>query len=280
MELNIMMNDLELWKASGRFANEPHVHDDWYQVTMPVSGICDFVQERHAYQLVAGKAIVAHPQTEHFFQMDSDTSVIVIKFRSLPATDGKDGEREHRQQEVKSLHVFDTREINTLFRSWSAILLEDTPEPLQMQELEYKVQRYLSGLLKGGEHSRWEEVLPSAQLARVDGLFPGTADTHLARVLEYIHDNYASGVMDIDSMAAVAHQSRYHFMRSFKALTGSTPHQYVLRLRVEQASMLLRRTQAKVTDICAQCGFSSIDQFYRAFLRLKGLTPTEYRHKT
>ncbi|MNW40570.1 Bifunctional transcriptional activator/DNA repair enzyme AdaA [compost metagenome] len=276
--MNMTLNGLELWKAAGNFANEPHVHNEWYQITMPVRGVCALNQERQSYQLSAGRALLAHPQTEHFFHMDSDTSVIVIKFQRLPSCDGQGGQE---QSEFRELHAFDPGEINHLFRSWSAILLEDLPEPLRLQELEYAVQLYLGELLqgRGDPHSRME-ALTTQVMVWPTNTFLAPVDSHMARVLDYIHSSYTSGTLDIDSMAAVAHQSRYHFMRSFKALTGSTPHQYVLKLRVEQASALLRCTGAKVTEICIQSGFSSIDQFYRAFLRLKGVTPTEYRRQS
>lgn len=84
MELNMTLNGLELWKATGGFANEPHAHDDWYQLTLPVRGQCYLVQERYDYPLQAGMGIIAHPQTEHYFEIGSDSAVIVIKFRKPP----------------------------------------------------------------------------------------------------------------------------------------------------------------------------------------------------
>ncbi|MDN4601366.1 helix-turn-helix domain-containing protein [Paenibacillus sp. F6_3S_P_1C] len=296
MELNMMLNGLELWKASGGFANEPHVHDDWYQITLPVRGECHLVQEHQAYPLQAGLGIIAHPRMEHFFEIGSDSAVIVIKFRNPPGGGLEDADRPRVQTEFRPTQTFDPAEISRLFRDWNALLLDDAPEPLQIQETELAVETYLarvlssqqnrSGLTQATAGIDWvgsaggSLVYEQLQnlLQRTSGNGGAFIDPHLRRVLEYIHSDYTSP-MDIESMAAVAHQSRYHFMRSFKALTGSTPYQYVLNLRVEEATRRLRHTTDSVTTISFGLGFANVSQFYRAFQRVTGVTPMEYRNR-
>ncbi|MGC5774764.1 helix-turn-helix domain-containing protein [Paenibacillus pabuli] len=296
MELNMMLNGLELWKASGGFANEPHVHDDWYQVTLPVKGQCHLVQEQQAYPLQAGLGIIAHPRMEHFFEIGPDSAVIVIKFRNPPGGGLEDLDRPGAQTEFRTKQTFDPAEISRLFRGWNALLLDDAPEPLQIQETELAVETYLGRMLTGQPNeshltlaNAGTGVVGSAGSGLVRGqlqnLYQRTSsnggafiDPHLRRVLEYIHSDYTSP-MDIESMAAVAHQSRYHFMRSFKVLTGSTPYQYVLNLRVEEATRRLRHTTDSVTTISLGLGFSNVSQFYRAFQRVTGVTPMEYRNQ-
>ncbi|WP_110000518.1 helix-turn-helix domain-containing protein [Paenibacillus taichungensis] len=296
MELNMMLNGLELWKASGGFTNEPHVHDDWYQITLPVRGQCHLVQEQQAYPLQAGLGIIAHPRMEHFFEIGSDSAVIVIKFRNPPVGGLKDSGRHGEQTEFRTTQSFDPAEISRLFRGWNAILLDDAPEPLQIQETELAVETYLGRMLTG-EPNRSNLTLETSGTGMAGSVGAGLVygqlqnllqrtssnggafiDPHLRRVLEYIHSDYTSP-MDIESMAAVAHQSRYHFMRSFKALTGSTPYQYVLNLRVEEATRRLRHTTDSVTTISFGLGFSNVSQFYRAFQRVTGVTPMEYRNQ-
>lgn len=102
------------------------------------------------------------------------------------------------------------------------------------------------------------------------------ADLHLKRAVEYAHAHYRDQ-LDVDTLAAVALQSRFHFIRSFRTMTGLTPYQYVLRLRVEEAKAQLSRTAHTVADISCSLGFSSASQFYRAFAKATGLTPEQYR---
>ncbi|MDX3076570.1 helix-turn-helix transcriptional regulator [Streptomyces sp. NPDC088354] len=83
--------------------------------------------------------------------------------------------------------------------------------------------------------------------------------------------------LDLDAVAAHAGYSRYHFVRSFKAVYGETPGQYLSRRRIERAQEMLRTADLAVTEICTLVGFSSLGTFSSRFKRHTGLTPTEYR---
>ena len=83
--------------------------------------------------------------------------------------------------------------------------------------------------------------------------------------------------LDVPSVAAVAHVSEAHFIRSFGAVFGETPHRYLQRRRVERSMFLLRETDRSVTDICLDVGFSSLGTFSRTFREIVGESPTQYR---
>jgi AraC-like DNA-binding protein len=83
--------------------------------------------------------------------------------------------------------------------------------------------------------------------------------------------------LDITSLAAVAHVSEAHFIRTFRATFSETPHRYLQRRRVERAMYLLRQTDRDVTDICMSVGFASLGTFSRTFRDIVGESPTTYR---
>jgi AraC-like DNA-binding protein len=83
--------------------------------------------------------------------------------------------------------------------------------------------------------------------------------------------------LDVRSVAAIAHQSEAHFIRSFRAVFGETPHRYLQRRRVERSMFLLRETDHSVTDICLDVGFTSLGTFSRTFREIVGETPSGYR---
>jgi AraC-like DNA-binding protein len=85
--------------------------------------------------------------------------------------------------------------------------------------------------------------------------------------------------LDIPNLAQVAHVSEAHFIRTFRATFGETPHRYLQRRRVERAMFLLRETERSVTDICLDVGFTSLGTFSRTFSEIVGDTPTEYRDR-
>jgi AraC-like DNA-binding protein len=83
--------------------------------------------------------------------------------------------------------------------------------------------------------------------------------------------------LDVRTVAAVAHVSEAHFIRTFRAVFGETPHRYLQRRRVERSMFLLRETGRSVTDICFDVGFMSLGTFSRTFREIVGETPSSYR---
>ena len=83
--------------------------------------------------------------------------------------------------------------------------------------------------------------------------------------------------LDVRAVAAVAHVSEAHFIRSFRGVFGETPHRYLQRRRVERSMFLLRETERSVTDVCFDVGFTSRGTFSRTFREIVGETPSHYR---
>ena len=90
-------------------------------------------------------------------------------------------------------------------------------------------------------------------------------------------DRTYSEPLDVAAVAAVAHVSPAHFIRSFKAVFGETPHRYLQRRRVERAMFLLRETDRSVTDVCFDVAFTSLGTFSRTFRGIVGEAPSQYR---
>jgi AraC family L-rhamnose operon regulatory protein RhaS len=63
----------------------------------------------------------------------------------------------------------------------------------------------------------------------------------------------------------------------FQKLTGSTPMEYLFRIRMERAKTLLRETDIKITDIALECGYGTSQYFANTFKQATGATPSEYR---
>src|ERR1700682_3466457 len=90
-------------------------------------------------------------------------------------------------------------------------------------------------------------------------------------------DRAFANPLDITSLSQVANVSEAHFIRTFKATFGETPHRYLQRRRVVRAMFMLRESDRSVTDICMEVGFSSLGTFSRTFRDIVQVTPTEYR---
>lgn len=101
----------------------------------------------------------------------------------------------------------------------------------------------------------------------------------LDRVREFIDANLDNDI-SVDELAGVACLSKFHFIRAFKAASGISPHSYVSHLRLERAKLLLRLGQMSLQDIALTCRFSSQSNFTKAFRRVVGVPPGQYRQRS
>src|SRR5690606_20288738 len=99
----------------------------------------------------------------------------------------------------------------------------------------------------------------------------------LLRARDAIDRDFAKP-LDIPALARVALVSEAHFIRSFRAVFGETPHRYLQRRRIERAMTMLRHTDRPVTDIAFAVGFHSPGTFSRTFQAIVGRSPSAYRH--
>ena len=100
----------------------------------------------------------------------------------------------------------------------------------------------------------------------------------LLRARDAMDRTFASP-LDVPSLARIAHVSEAHFIRTFRATFGETPHRYLQRRRVERAMFLLRQSDRSVTEICFDVGFMSLGTFSRTFRDIVGRSPREYRRQ-
>jgi AraC-like DNA-binding protein len=83
--------------------------------------------------------------------------------------------------------------------------------------------------------------------------------------------------LTLDILASHARLSPYHFLRTFTAVCGVTPHQYVRRARLTRAAARLIAEDTRVIDIALESGFGDVSNFNRAFREEFGVSPRAYR---
>jgi AraC family transcriptional regulator len=98
----------------------------------------------------------------------------------------------------------------------------------------------------------------------------------LRRVLERMQADLSANI-DLAALAAESGYSRAHFLRTFRAATGQTPHRYLLELRLTKAQALIASRLMPLIDIALACGFSSHAHLTTAFRSRFGLSPSAYR---
>ena len=106
-----------------------------------------------------------------------------------------------------------------------------------------------------------------------------TTDAYESAVLRVINHMKArfDAPLDLDELARIAAVSKFHLVRVFDEITGTTPHHFLSCLRVQRAKELLLKTDLSITDVCLQVGYSSLGSFSKTFGELVGVPPQGFR---
>lgn len=104
----------------------------------------------------------------------------------------------------------------------------------------------------------------------------GLSKRAFGRAIDYINDNLSRKVT-LAELAGVAHVSTYHFARSFKTKTGLSPHQYVIRRRVERAKTLLADSDLTIAEVAEAVGFANQSHLAFHVRRQLGVSPKTLR---
>lgn len=156
------------------------------------------------------------------------------------------------------------------------------PDPAQREELRAAVATYEAARedrRHGAQALR--DTLIMQLLIQVGRLNAGEAeqpqalDPKIRQTLSYINENLG-GELSVEALAEQVYLSRYHFMRLFKAQTGSTVHAYVRQKRLMNAARLIREG-VSAAKAAADCGFADYSVFHRAFKSSFGLSPGELK---
>jgi AraC-like DNA-binding protein len=101
---------------------------------------------------------------------------------------------------------------------------------------------------------------------------------HERRVTELVRqiDERPADAYTLDALAHAADLSPFHFARVFRAATGCSPHQYVLRVRLQHAAARLATRSGTVLDVALDSGFGDVSNFNHAFRREFGVSPRAF----
>jgi AraC family transcriptional regulator len=106
----------------------------------------------------------------------------------------------------------------------------------------------------------------------------GLGSARLRRIKEFV-DAKIEDELRLCEMAQAVELSTAYFSRMFRKSTGETPHQFLLRQRLERAKLMLRSADGRVLDVAVACGFKSQQHFAQVFRQVCGVSPTEYRQE-
>ena len=135
-----------------------------------------------------------------------------------------------------------------------------------------RIVAFLRFLVRVNEHAE-KRALSVAGMIQPEG---NSKQARIAEVVDYISEHYSEDI-SIDMAANMAGMSPAAFSRNFQRFTGNKFVEFVNRIRISQACSMLYSTDDQVSAICFAVGFQNLANFNRQFLKMKDMTPSEYR---
>jgi len=126
-------------------------------------------------------------------------------------------------------------------------------------------------------------ALAGAVLTAESGALPTTVMPapreyrRIAALLRHMEET-AEAPHSLDALASLAGMSKYHFLRCFRRITGRTPYEYLLSLRLRRAAVRLRESEDGIAAIAFEAGFGDLSTFNARFKAVFGKTPGEWRN--
>lgn len=105
---------------------------------------------------------------------------------------------------------------------------------------------------------------------------PSTYSQTFSNVIFYM-EHHLEEEVSLKTLADIAHMEKIYFLKKFKSEVGTTPANYLRRLRINQSKKLLINSEFNITQIASAVGFQSVHHFSNVFKKLVGMRPSEYK---
>ena len=245
-----------------------HFHD-FDKLVILLSGKVDYLVENERYELKAWDILLVKHHTIHRAIIDKSLPYE----RIIIYLDRKFFDRAF--PEARLMDCFETAD-----RSGRHLL---EPNAEQISALSQVIEAYEKALEDSGFGSQTMRdtfiMQLLIQVGRVRAVVPEEAkssfDPKIEKILSYINENLTSP-LSVESLAEQLYLSKYHFMRLFKAQTGSTVHSYVRQKRLMNAARLIREG-VPANQAAADSGFVDYSAFHRAFRESFGISPGQLK---
>ena len=255
------------------------VERGWLQ--LKVGDVCDTVR--------AGEMAVCFGGDAHRLSCGAGARVValqdVVTGRDRPAAP----EQGHETTElICGVFVMQDAELNPLFASLPSVVKADCVSGparpfarLLADELRagnlgqaYVVDRTIEVLCAGVVRGHLSSHEPTAT-----GFFASLRDERIRRAIEAIHQR-PSEPWTLEALGRHCGLSRSRFAALFHQLAGESPMAYLTRWRIDIAARALRSTDRSVEDIAYDVGYESLPAFSRAFKRITGTPPAQFRSQS
>ncbi len=251
-----------------------HDHVDFSELVIVLDGSADHVVENERYAVKKGDVFVMGQDINHGYINASHFRICNIMFRPDALLNGDFDIRQHAG--FHALFLLEAQ-LNNAQGFSSRLKLS----PSDFSELE----RLIDMTVDEYEASRpGKKTLLLAYfmqiVVKLSRLYDAPAKQReisgMADAAAFMENHYMEDIT-IEQVLEISHYSQRHFIRLFSAVYQTTPQKYLTGIRIRHACSLLRESSLPITEVALRCGFRDSNYFSRAFRKVNGITPSQYR---
>jgi AraC-like DNA-binding protein len=222
----------------------------------------------------AGDLFMTGPNLPHNWITDSvwsepvETRDMLVQFSQESVEKLAEGFPEFSQV----LRLLNLAQSGIAFEGFNPTFAKGHMESIRDNKGAERILAFVRFLVRLNEHAE-KKALSSAKLIQHNA---GGKQARIAKVVDHITKNFHEQ-FSLTQAAEMANMTEITFSRSFQTVTGHGFVQFLNRIRIGQACALLYASDDKVITIAQSAGFKNLANFNRQFLKLKGMTPSEYR---
>jgi AraC-like DNA-binding protein len=135
-----------------------------------------------------------------------------------------------------------------------------------------RILAFVRFLVRLNEHAE-KKTLSAVKLIQPQG---GSKHARIAQVVDHVTNHFQDGC-SVSQAAEMASMTEITFSRNFQTVTGHSFVEFLNRIRIGQACAMLYASDDQIITIAQAAGYNNLANFNRQFLKLKGMTPSQYR---
>ena len=254
---------------------EAHTHD-FHEIVVITNGVGIHVTKFESWPVQAGDVLVIGGNQAHYYDDVQDLSLVNILYQSdavgldihdiasvsgFPVLFGMPHLRS--RHEFRSRFHLKPKDLSTVLTYVDGLEHELAHDHAGREYFAHAYFRLTVGLL--------------SRLYSQERNLDSSAIVRLAEVIAHMERHFAES-HSMAFLAQVAGMTERSLLRTFHLATGTSPHDYLLQLRINRAADELRNSGKQITEIAFDVGFNDSNYFTRQFKKRMGMTPQEYRH--
>ena len=169
-------------------------------------------------------------------------------------------------------HLLESSRSGIEFKNYDPELAKKNLELIRDSQGMNRLMHFLNFLQ---ELNEWPEKV-TLSLTKLNPSLSSSSQHRINEVVNYVIDNYKNNISLVEA-AKIANMSESAFSRYFMKTTGNRFSEFVSRIRLGRACVMLYETDKNISTIAFASGYNNLANFNRQFVKLKGMTPREYR---